>query len=217
MSCKKQVIADLLFGVQIVGALVFCGSYFVRSLHDVTGSSVVQFCFVVAFLFFCLTLSIGAYRAKPDRPTKQGIVTYIVWLIMLIAVIAATMGNEGYKWNNKEVAILVWGLVLAGIVIIIGITLKTKVTDPMMRGLLAITFKSIPQILLAWKFIEEGASGTPAVAIIVGHVTILIRLSQIYFMVRESGWDKNRKWLAVSEVSNEASWIITSVVWVFVY
>lgn len=210
---EKTWVADLLFVLQIIGAVVFCGAYALRATTDVTGSSVVQFCLVGAFLFFCLTLSIGAYRTKPDRATKQGIITYVVWLVLLFLVIGTTLSNEEYRWNDKETTMLVMGLVLTGVVFLIGITSHTQVTDPMMRGLFAIAFKAVPQVLLAWKFFHEGASGTPLAAIIVGHVTILIRLGQIYFMVRASGWDRNRKWLALSEISNEVSWIIATVVW----
>ena len=74
----------------------------------------------------------------------------------------------------------------------------------------------MPQLLLAWKFLAEGASGTPLTSVIVGHATILIRLGQIYFMVREAGFDRNRVWLAVSEVSNEVSWIVATAAWLAV-
>lgn len=213
---RKTWLADLLFVLQIIGASVFCGAYALRATTDVTGSSIVQFSLVGAFLFFCLTLSIGAYQTKPDRATKQGIVTYVVWLVLLFVVIGTTLSNEEYRWNDKETAMLVMGLVLTGTVLVIGITSHTRVTDPMMRGLFAIAFKAVPQVLLAWKFLAEGASGTPTASIIVGHITILIRLGQIYFMVRASGWDRNRKWLALSEISNEVSWIITTMVWLTV-
>jgi hypothetical protein len=213
---KKTWVADSLFLFQIVGAVVFCGAYALRATVDVTGSSIVQFGLVGAFLFFCLTLSVGAYKTKPDRATKQGIATYIVWLVLLFVVIGSTLSNKEYQWNDKETAMLVMGIVLTGAVLLIGVTSHTRVTDPMMRGLFAIAFKAVPQVLLAWKFLEEGASGTPAAAIIVGHVTILIRLGQIYFMVRASGWDRNRKWLTLSEVSNEVSWIIATLVWLMV-
>jgi len=36
MSSNKRIVADLLFGVQIVDELFFCGAYFIRSLHEVS-------------------------------------------------------------------------------------------------------------------------------------------------------------------------------------
>ena len=37
MSSKKKLIADLLFGVQIIGAFVLCGSQFFRLLETAQG------------------------------------------------------------------------------------------------------------------------------------------------------------------------------------
>ncbi len=62
MPFHKRMITDLLFLIQIIGAVVFCGTYAFRSLTDVRGSSVAQFCLVAAFLLFHLTLGIGAHR-----------------------------------------------------------------------------------------------------------------------------------------------------------
>jgi len=50
--------------------------------------------------------------------------------------------------------------------------------------------------------------------VIVGHFTILVRLGQIYFLVKEAGWDKNRVWLAISETANEISWGVATIAWV---
>jgi hypothetical protein len=48
-----------------------------------------------------------------------------------------------------------------------------------------------------------------------GHFTILMRIGQLIFSIREAGWDRNRIGSAISEVANEASWLIVTVVWLF--
>lgn len=88
--------------------------------------------------------------------------------------------------------------------------------NAMVKGLFGVAYKSIPQVLLAWKFLAEGGSGTPGPSVVLGHATISIRLGQIYFMVKEAGWDRNRFWLAVSESANELSWIIATLAWLAV-
>ncbi len=212
----KKIIADLLFVIQIVGALVFCGAYFLRSLHDVKGSSLVQFGLVATYLLFHLGLGVGAHRASPSRTTRQAIFTYTLWFVLISAVFVATGTNQAYRWNDKEtIQLLTTGILTAIVLAAIAIQHK-KLSDPMAKGLFAIAYKSVPQLLLAWKFLAEGASGTPGLSVIMGHFTILIRIGQIYFMVREAGWDRNRIWLATSETLNEASWIIASTAWLFV-
>ena len=216
MSSKKRTIADLLFGVQIVGALVFCGAYFFRSLHDVTGSSLMQFSLVATYLLFHLALGVGAHRASPSRVTRQAIFTYALWFVLVSAIIVVAGTNPAYRWNGKETTQLLTAGVLTVIVLVAVAIQRRKLSDPMVKGLFAIAYKSVPQVLLAWKFLVEGASGTPGLSVVVGHLTILIRLGQIYLMVREAGWDRNRIWLAISESLNEVSWIIASTVWFFV-
>lgn len=216
MSLKKRMVADLLFGVQIVGALVFCGAYFIRSLHDVTGSSLVQFGLVATYLLFHLALGVGAHRASPSRVTWQTMFTYAFWFVLIVAIIGAAGTNPAYSWNDRETTQFLTASVLTVIVLVAVAIQRRKLSDPMVKGLFAIAYKSVPQVLLAGKFLVEGASGTPGLSVVVGHITILIRLGQIYFMVKEAGWDRNRIWLAVSETLNEVTWIIASAAWFFV-
>ncbi|MBI2065046.1 MAG: hypothetical protein HYT62_03285 [Candidatus Yanofskybacteria bacterium] len=216
MSAKKKAIADLLFGVQIVGALVFCGAYFLRSLHDVTGSSLVQFGLVATYLLFHLALGVGAHRASPSRVTRQTIATYAIWFVLISAIISAAATNPAYRWNERETTQLLTAAVLTVIVLAATAIQRRKLSDPMVKASFAIAYKSVPQVLLAWKFLAEGASGTPGLSVVVGHLTILIRLGQIYFMVREAGWDRNRVWLAVSETVNELSWVVATAAWLMV-
>lgn len=216
MSSKKKIIADSLFGVQIVGAVVYCGAYALRSLKDVTGSSVAQVGLVAMFLLFSLALGVGAHRASPSRTTRQGIATYSIWFVLILTIIGAIATNPAYQWNHKDTVTLVTAIILTIGALAVGTVRQLRLSDPMMKALFAIAYKSVPQVLLAWKFLAEGASGTPGLSVIVGHATILVRLGQIYFMVREAGWDRNRFWLAVSEISNEVSWIIATIAWLVV-
>ena len=216
MSNKKQMISDALFWVQIVSAVVFCGAYTLRSLRDVTGSSAAQVGLVAMFLVFNLALGIGAHRAKPSRGTRQLITTYAVWLVLVIILIGVVVTNSDYRWNEKDTTTLVTAMALTIAILVIGGIKNLSPGDPMMKGYLAIAYKSVPQILLAWKFLTEGASGTPAISVWVGHATILVRLGQVYFTVKEDGWDRNRLWLAISETANEVSWIVVTIVWLIV-
>lgn len=112
MSSSKKMIADLLFGVQIIGAVVFCGAYILRSREDVTGSSVAQFGLVAAFLVFNLGLGVGAHHAAPSRITKQAIWTYIVWLVLVAELIRTVATHPAYGWNAKDSTTLVTAFVL---------------------------------------------------------------------------------------------------------
>ena len=210
---NKKFITDLLFGIQIIGALIFCGAYIIRSKEDVTGSSIVQFSLVATYLLFHLALSVDAHRVAPSRVTQQTMFTYAFWFVLMIAIIVVASTNPAYMWNDKEATQLLTAGIMTIVVLVASAIKHRKLSDPMVKAFFAIAYKSVPQVLLAWKFLAEGASGTPGLSVIVGHLTIIVRLGQIYFMVKEAGWDRNRIWLVISEALNEASWIIASVVW----
>lgn len=180
-----------------------------------TGSSLVQFSLVVVFLFFHLALSIGAHRANPSRLTRQAIATYTIWIVFLSAVIGAVITNPDYRWNEKETGQLVTAGILTVAIVLTAAVLNRGVTDPMIKAWFAIAYKSVPQALLAWKFLSEGASGTPGLSVFIGHATILIRLGQIGLIVREGGWNRNLVWLTVSEALNEFSWLAATAAWIF--
>ncbi|TSC70794.1 MAG: hypothetical protein CEO12_170 [Parcubacteria group bacterium Gr01-1014_46] len=213
---SRQKVTDLLFAVQFVGAALFCGGYIMRSFSDVTGSSVAQFGLVEMFLLFQLALTVSAHRTSPSRLTEQAICTYLFWFILMFLVIAVVLLNPAYRWNEKDTTTAIVALVLTVLTLSFNYANGSSLKDPFIRALFAIAYKSVPQVLLAWKFLAEGASGTPDLSVYVGHATILIRLGQIYFMGKEAGWDRNRMWLWRSEWANEISWLVATVAWFLV-
>lgn len=210
------MIADLLFWVQIIGAVIFCGAYALRLIQDVTGFSLAQFGLATTYLVFHLALGIGAHRASPSRVTRQAIATYVIWFVLGTCVMVAAGTNLEYQWNAKDTTTLITAMILTVAVLLMSAACRLSLSDPMVKASFAIAYKSVPQVLLAWKFLAEGASGTPGLSVVVGHATILIRLGQIYFMVREAGWDRNRIWLAISETANELSWVVATTAWLMV-
>ena len=219
MSVEGQVsqtqnrIADFLFAIQLLGAVLYCGSQILRSIEDVHGVSVIHFSLAAIFVAFNLALGIGAHHAAPGRRTVQGLITYVVWLIGSWGIVLAVALNAGYAWSVQDTTILSVALGLAFLTIAFGALRKRSIRDPMMLAFFAIISKSMPQLLIVWKILEEGGSGHPPLAIFVGHCTILIRLGQIYFMVRETGWERNRFWLAISESAAELTWIAVTIAW----
>ena len=62
----------------------------------------------------------------------------------------------------------------------------------------------------------RGGAGLAGAAVITGHITILPRLGQLWFSIKEAGWDRNRHGSALSELANEASWLVATLVWLLV-
>lgn len=212
-SLLNRRIGDILFGAQIIGAILFCGAQFFRSLVDLRGVSLAQFVMAATFLFFHLALGLGAHRMGPSRLTRQAIATYCTWIVLILAIIAAVFANGTYRWSVQDWTTVWTAAGLTVIVLGFGQLRRLSIKDPEIKAFLAIAYKSVPQVLLAWKIWVEGGSGIPGLSIIVGHATILIRLGQLALMVREKSLDRNRKWLAISETANELSWVIATIAW----
>ena len=49
--------------------------------------------------------------------------------------------------------------------------------------------------------------------LLTGHIGIMTRLGQLWFAIREAGWDRNRLGVVLSETANEVTWILVTVAW----
>jgi hypothetical protein len=87
--------------------------------------------------------------------------------------------------------------------------------DAVIKGLLAIIFKALPQFMMALKIASEGGSGIPMMTIIVGNIGVTIRIGQLLVAIKKMGWDKNLTWIFLAEVANETSWSIVTIVWFY--
>lgn len=213
MSSNKKLVADLLFGVQIVGAFALAGSQFFRLLRTVQGQSLSMFLLIEAYLLLHVLLSYSAHRARASRVTGQTLFIYVLWIALIAANIGAVLWNGRYRWGVNDTVTVV--LALGGTITVFGVSRFRGLpfSDPVPKGLLAMVFKGLPQWMLAIKVADEGGAGLPGLAVLAGNATILTRLWQIALTIREAGWDRNRVWLFASEAINELSWATVSVVW----
>ena len=215
MSLRKKIIADLLFGVQIVCAFALGGSQFLRALETLQGVSVSMFATCLMFFVINGRLALKAHRVQPSRITIQVAFMYWLWVGMMALDLAAVAWHGGYVWSGTDTASL--ALTGVGIAATLAVSSRNGLGqgDPLVRGWIAVFFKSVPQFLLAVKIALEGGAGLPALAVIAGHGSMLVRFGQLYFSIREAGYDRNRIGSAISEVGNILSWMAVTVVWLF--
>jgi len=213
---RQRLTADALFVVQIACALLFGGSQTLHMLSSTEGLSISWFLFWALFLVINLGLSIQAHRARPSRVTRQTVLAYAIWT----AIIAANLSALAWRGSGSCTFIdnVTTGIAIAGIVLTLAIGARHRlgIRDPLVRGWLAVFFKGVPQLTLAWNLAQVGGGGLAPLGIVAGHITICTRLGQLLFSIREAGWDRNRIGSLISEIANEASWIVATVVWLLV-
>lgn len=214
MSLKRKLIADFLFLVQIICAFILCGSQFFRFLETTKGQLLSMFLIMEAYLCLHLMLAVDAHRAQPSRVTRQTLWTYAIWLTLIGSNIAAIF-NGSYQWNQNDTRTATLALLGTALVFAVMKLRGIGLQEPILKSFLAMLYKALPQFIMAFEVAQKGGAGVPAAAVITGNITILIRIGQIWFAIREAGWDRNRVWLCVSETMNEVSWATVSVVWLF--
>lgn len=202
--------------MQIVSALGFGAFQGALMLTTTEGVSLTWLVFWGIFLLINLSLSIRANELQPSRITRQTVWTYATWTAVMITTTGIYLFGDGILWT----AIDTWTalIALAGIAgtLHVGRRHALGVTDPLVRGYLAVFFKGVPQLTLAGNIFLVGGSGLSLFAIVIGHLTVCSRLGQIIMSLREAGWDRNRQGSAISEIANEISWITVTVVWLIV-
>jgi hypothetical protein len=206
-------VADLLFAVQIVCTLLFGGSQFLRLLKTSQGVSITWFLFWEVFLVLNLVLTIRAHYRQPSRVTLQTVLSYVAWTTVVTADLGLMLWKHTGLWTSSDT--LTSAVAGAGIAATLIVAYRRRLTvyDPVVRGYLALFFKAIPQLTLAYSIYKMGGAGVAGVAVVTGHVTICTRLGQLWFAIREAGWERNRIGSAISEVANEGSWIVATAVW----
>jgi len=209
----QRLIADSLFAIQVACALIFGYAQIARMFVTTEGVSLTWFLFWALFLAINLRLALKAHEVFPSRISRQTVITYITWSLVLLGALGVLFWRSLGRWDTVDTLnVLLSG---AGIMVVLAIGRwhGLGVADPLVRGWLAVFFKGTPQLTLAWHLTQVGADGLAPFAILSGHITINIRLGQLYFSIREAGWDRNRIGSALSEAANEISWVVTTIVW----
>ena len=215
-SRRARLAADFLFLLQITCAVGFGGSQFLKMLETTQGVSITWLLFWAIFLGINFRLAVQAHQAQPSRVTRQTVATYVAWLSLLLLNLGLLAWRHDSPWTTADT--LTSALAIAGVsaTLLIGRWHGLGWRDPIVRGWMAVFFKGVPQLTLAWYMAQVGGSGLSAFAVWTGHFTICTRLGQLVFSIREAGWDRARIGSLISEVANEGSWIVATVVWVMV-
>lgn len=213
---RDRLIGDVLFIVQMSCAIGFGVAQAILMMTTTEGVSITWLSFWGVFLLINLSLSLRAHQVQPSRITRQTVITYASWTTVMALNTAIYLWRDSAIWTPVDTWTAL--IALAGIAVTLSIGYRNKLTiaDPLVRGYLAVFFKGIPQLTLAYNILMVGGAGLSIVGVLAGHITICTRLGQILMGLREAGWDRNRQGSAISEVANEGSWIVTTVAWFIV-
>lgn len=210
---RDRLIADVLFIVQMTCAIGFGIAQAMLMMKTTEGVSISWLSFWGIFLLINLSLSYRAHQVQPSRVTLQTVITYATWTTMMLLNTGVYLWRDSVIWSTIDTWTAVFAVAGIAMTLIIGRRHNLGLTDPLVRGYLAVFFKGVPQLTLAYNILMVGGAGVSIVGILTGHITICSRLGQIIMSLREAGWDRNRRGSAISEIANEGSWIVATIAW----
>jgi len=213
MPITKKTTADAFFALQLVLALISGGSEFRRLLTTAQGVNISWLVSWLAFLVINLALTIRAHRLLPSRITLQAVLTYVAWTTMIAACLGAMLWQGMEIWDledNLTALAVALGLIFT---ILVAYRLGLTLADPLVHAGMAACFIGLPQLTLTYKIFTEGGAGMAGLMLLAGHIGICTRLGQLWFAIREAGWDRNRQGAALSELANEATWLLVTLAW----
>lgn len=204
---------DIMFVVGLMTALLWCGAQAVKALTTTQGVSLAQyFAFSLGFLIQ-LVLALEARRKNSGRIISQQVSLFVAWSACSIALIAVVITRGGYTWSSVDSMIV--KLASAGVVatIVWAFFSRTLLNDAAVRAMINMSLKSLPQFLMIMKIWSEGSAGITWVAIVLGEVSILMRLIPLSISMKTEGVNRDKVWLLASDAVNLMSWTAVTVVW----
>ncbi len=213
MKISKKLAADLFFVLQICLALISGGSQFLRLLTTSQGVNVSWLASWLTFLLINLGLTIRAHRLRPSRVTWQTVLTYGAWTTVIAADLGVLLWMGQELWDYTDMVTL--AMVGPGVALVCLWAWRRGLglIDPMVNAGFAMCFIGLPQLTLAYKIFTVGGAGLAGAMLLAGHIGICTRLGQLYFAIREAGWDRNRLAAALSEAANETTWLLVTAAW----
>jgi hypothetical protein len=132
---------------------------------------------------------------------------------MIAACLGAMLWQGTELWDAKDTLTAI--LVGSGVIItrLWAWQRDLKITDPLVHAGFAVCFIGIPQVTLAYKIFTVGGEGMAGLMLLAGHIGILTRLGQLWFAIREAGWERDRRGAALGEMANEGTWVLVTLAW----
>lgn len=202
---KKSV----LFWFQIIMAWFYAVPQIYGILSGKTqGLTLVLYVNFLVYVTLNLFLALAAYRKNRDEIRKYIVVVFSQWIIFLTLILFLGLGKIVWRESDTIISAIILGLSVVTIIKFRGIN------NPFSKGWLAVWFKSVPQLWLAYTIYSAGGgNGLPIITLIAGHLTAIPRLGNVIWAGSRGGWDESIKGLLLGEGMNVLTWFVVTVVW----
>jgi hypothetical protein len=204
--------ADLLFVFQIVMAWVFAIPQCLRFFESTEGVTINWFLCAYIFIVLNLYLSYGTYRKVKSKETLQAFLIYLNWGFLGLPLVVISFLK--CPWISVDTYIFSAVMILAGVVTGVGYARGRNINDPTVKGLLVGLFRVVPHVYMSWCIIQAGSGeGIATKAIWAANITASTRIITLVFSGRKAKWEKGVVASLLSEIANESSWMLVTIIW----
>ena len=204
--------SDIFAAFQVLMAWFFAVPQAMRMSVDVSGVTINWLLCAMIFTGLSLATSAASYRRKPARTTLHALIIYSNWMILLIPIV--TIAFAKCPWTRQDTLIFSMIMILAATTIVCGNSLGRNITDPAIRGILIGVFRVVPHLFMAYCiFIARSGHGIAGKTVFAANITALSRIITLYHSGRKSNRESGLRALLIAECANEASWMVTTLLW----
>ena len=185
-----QVVLSWYFGLETVRSAITTG--------DVSISWM-----LCTFLFIVMgtMLAHGSWKTTPGVGAISILILYInAVLVYGITLSVAVLYGD---WDKGDTTTMIWVVALILIILIID-RKQIGWKDPGLQAKIGMSAKSVPQLLFAFEIWERGLNPLSQDAVWVFHLLTTLRIAGVLF--QKGTWNAHRRWLLVTEITNELSW-----------
>jgi hypothetical protein len=204
--------SDLFFAFQVVMAYFFAIPQVLKMFVDVRGMTITWLLFADVFILLNLWLTMKTHQSTKSRASFQTLFIYANWAVLVTPMVIISFIK--CKWTEQDSIVSAIILATATAIITVAVMRKKSLLDPRIRGVLVGLFRMVPHLYLSYVIINAGSSGGMASkTILAANITSSARIWTIISSGRKFGWDKNMKTSLLSEIANEGSWLVVTLVW----
>lgn len=203
---------DLFFAFQVVMAYFFALPQVFKMFESVQGVTINWLLCADLFVILNLYLMVGVHKKSRSRQSLQTLLIYANWVVLVTPMVIITFFRCAWGRQDTLVASLIAGAAI--IVFSWGHFSGRGLIDPVIRGLLVGLFRVVPHLYLSYCIIQAGSgSGIATKTVVAANITATARIITLYLAGRKTGWDKGLVASILSEIGNEASWMIVTLIW----
>lgn len=197
--------SNLSFFVYTITCLVFAYGQALKMLDSNQGVVISMF---IANCFFFIFMTKKAYNIWKNKKIFFNLKILIVYILalltygLLIYIIVSKEMENSWKYYDTINVISVLSVFL---ILFLTVKINTIV------NLLGAVVKGIPQLTFAYTIWQEGNLGVSLEMIIAFHILTIPRCFQNYKLWKSNKTDINKKTMFISEVVNEATWVIVTI------